>query len=216
MRNINLFFGIIVCICFSCNSGGDNFTSNGLNEANADYLSKKGEFGKDLTDHFPNKIKNLPIEINYKNDSFGLLSYFYLFEFNLEKHVLDSIKSFANENKLKLLNYKIENDSIINTNQLNSFLRAGMLQKKKLIIIPYFENVFPDHKEDLFKNVELFNIDNKNGLSNEFITYIIDSEFKKEGRTSNNNATKLNDSDYSKGITMNDKNRIAIFWTIKW
>ena len=150
----------------------------------------------------------------HRNDSTEPYRYVYLFEFNVGREIIDSIKSFAEKSKI---GNDIKNDSIINAEQLHNYLALNKhltlkntSKGKNLSVVPYFENVYLDYEDEIFKREELFNLNNIDGLSKEIETYILGGN----NQISINNLTEFKDNDHSKGIMINSEKNIIIYWTI--
>ena len=199
----SIFYILLFFLLFGCKKNNDSFMAERLTQINIDYLEVINNHSPSLINQFPKKISNLPIKLSYKNNSSEPFNYIYLFEFNVEKKVIDSIISSNQKNGGVLIDSHFSPKSIIlNTNQLKEKdLRIGNNE----MLIPYFSDEEPENKEDIIKKEEIYNLTTKSGLVDEFKTYIIDYSYD----------DKMNHK-YSKGVSIYSEKNIVVCWTIYW
>lgn len=174
-----------------------------LTQINIDYLEVINNHNPSLINQFPKKINNLPIKLSYKNNSSEPLNYIYLFEFNVEKKIIDSIISSNQKNGRVLMDLRFDTKSIIlNFNQLKE---RNLSINNNEMLIPYFSDEKPANKEDIIKKDEMYNPTAKDGLVDNFKTYIVDYSYD----------DKINYK-YSKGVSIYSEKKIVIYWTIYW
>lgn len=174
-----------------------------LTQINVDYLEVINNHSPSLINQFPKKISNLPIKLSYKNNSSEPFNYIYLFEFNVEKKVIDSIISSNQKNRGVLIDSNFSTKSIIlNTNQLKE---RNLRIDNNEMVIPYFSDEEPENKEDIIKKEEIYNLTTKGGLVDKFKTYIIDYKYD----------DKMNHK-YSKGVSIYSEKNTIVYWTIYW
>lgn len=204
MKDKNIIFYILLFfLLFGCKKNNDSFTTERLTQINIDYLELINNYSPSLINQFPKKISNLPIKLSYKNDLSEPFNYIYLFEFNVEKKIIDSIVSSNQKNRGVLIDSNIRSKSnILNTNQLKERnLRIGINE----MLIPYFSDGESTNKENVIKKEEMYNSTTKNGLVDKFQTHIIDYSYD----------DKMNHK-YSKGVSIYSEKRIVVYWTIYW
>ncbi len=204
MKNKNLIFYILLFfLLFGCRKNNDSFKAERLNQINIDYLEIINKYNPLLINQFPKKINNLPVKLSYKNNSSEPFNYIYLFDFNVEKKIVDSIIFSNQKNRRTLIDANFSTKSIIlNTNQLKE---RNLRISNNEMLIPYFSDKNSENKEEVIKKEEIYSSTTKDGLVDKFKTFIIDYNYD----------DKINHK-YSKGVSIYSEKKIVIYWTIYW
>ncbi|MGN7709418.1 hypothetical protein KYG33_19315 [Chryseobacterium sp. D764] len=198
-----IFYIILFFLLFGCKKNNDSFMVERLNQININYLEVINKYNPLLINQFPKKINNLPVKLSYKNNSSEPFNYIYLFDFNVEKKVVDSITSSTQRNGGILIDANFSTKSIVlNTNQLK---KINLRINNNEMLVPYFSDENSENKEDIIKKEDMYSLTTKDGLVDKFKTYIIDYNYD----------DKINHK-YSKGVSIYSEKKIVIYWTIYW
>jgi len=161
-----------------------------------------------LVDHFPKEIKKKPIIVDINNDTTNMC-----ISFSLTKY-------YDQENDLLSFPIKVSyhaTDSNLVVIKRSLLLRKSRKRYSKEDLnnnypIPYFE--FKDYSD--FRNA--FSQETKSGLSKDFKINIIDSNVGGywDGLKPLSYMPEGWKNGYSKGISINEKANIIIYWVIIW
>lgn len=216
--NILTFFSVI--LFFSCGERKEAFERWRLKEASLSYEEELRiiDFPKETIEHFPDSIQLLPVKL-YKNlDSKSSCQSILLFEYFVSEHALNVVQN-------PLAKYLASNDSllVIENHRIGTFTkRYKSYQDFEMNLgyypIPFFEKEEYNHPEDAVSTKDIYSDSTVSGLSEDFIIYILNSkpgiylgnlkplEYMPNGW----------ENGYSKGVCINKKRKIVIYWTLIW
>lgn len=210
MRKILILIGMMIFLC-SCKWGR-------ISEVNRDYINELNHYPKFLVSHFPSKIETLPIGNCIINDTTNDCILYMLIEKVDDRayHIQDSLNKTGlakyTANDLNLVTIKTEGllewhpEKIV---YYESLSRGGGFYYP----IPYFESM-----EQYSLTKDVFSSGTISGLADDMIIYIIDSKPGKywKGLKPNKYMPVGWKNGYSKGICLNAKKDILIYWFIVW
>jgi hypothetical protein len=218
MKNCYLIF-IFLIIC-GCNEKKNN--SPGLCYANRDYRNELSEMPPFLVAHFPDEIDRLPISSLITTDTTSRCICYMLFEygkdkaFKLQKQIgekhLAKYKS-SDENLILIKSESIRSMSDDKTSYDNIYIN-----NKYYYPLPFFRTYNNSQPGDSVKTEDIYSNNTKCGLSRDFLIYILDSKpgHYWKGLYPLNYMPVDWKNGYSKGICINEKKGIIIYWGLIW
>jgi len=217
MKQVIIFGLFLFFIGCKQNKQDDMFIENRLKDISLAYNDdlKKTGIPYKFTNHFPSEITSLPIKMHPNIEVSEECIYNMLFEFNVKKSKIDSITTVL-ENK-HISKYLPSDSNLI-------VIKRKILRKenyKEINVtppIPFFETYSFSNSEDVVTIEDVYDETTKSGLSKDFKIYVLESEKGKywEGLESADYMPKEWENGYSKGIAINEKNNIIIYWVIIW
>lgn len=213
MRLIIILYVLIFLMSCGNEKKKDAFLSQRLVEVTKDYKNRMEPFrlSVNLTNHYPERIYNLPIKIesNLNSEKDKYYSDFIVSTFSVNKNIIDSIEMNL-KNVLKLQS-KTANDSTLTVISKERKLCSNM--------IPYFVSSSSfNNPEEVALWDDVYSHETISGLNKDFNIYLIDS-----GNLNVNEADKakknnlgIKENCFSKGIAINKVNNIVFYWIILW
>lgn len=197
----------IVFVC--CKNENSQYMNERLKDVTEQYQQNLKSFGfsGQLTNHFPKTIKSLPLKLYPNLDSTKGFVSVILFEFNVDKNRIDSLKNKLQERKVTLSD---SNLLVIGSN-------SSVYDENK-IPIPYFERQDFSHKENTLSSNDVYSNNTEHGLTREFEFYTLEYQSGKYWNGLNQEKPeilKFQDG-YAKGISINLKKQILVYWTLIW
>lgn len=216
----NYFLICIILIITGCNVKWSN--GPGLCYANRDYQNELREMPPFLVAHFPKEIDRLPITSAITIDTTSQCIYYMLFEFGEDK-VLKLKKQIGEK---YLAKYK-SSDSFLTIVKLEAIRSMTddktsydniCINNKYYYPLPFFESFDNSALEDGEKSKGIYSNKTKCGLSMDFQIYILDSKpgHYWKGLYPLDYMPVDWKNGYSKGICINEKKGIIIYWGLIW
>lgn len=219
-KNNIVIFLFIAIFFFACNERKDVFEKWRLKEASLSYKEQLRtlDFPKETIDHFPDSLVLLPVKMYKHLDSELSCQSFLFFEYFVSEHAQSVVKH-------PLARYWASNDSllVIENHQIGTFTKRyksyrDLEMSLGYYPIPFFEKEEYNHAEDIVYTEDVYSDNTTSGLSEDFVIYILNS---KPGIFLENlkplaympNGWK---SGYSKGVCINTKKKIVIYWALIW
>lgn len=204
---------LLLTICIGCTGQWSKSQLNG------EYSLFKKKFPNMVTSHFPSNV-DFPYGEEYIIEKGNECIYWSLYQHINSRvnvaEIIDSSKAMYNAIDSNLIVVQSEILLSLYPERKNKYKNIG-LGNTTYYPIPYFEEVY----NLLFEtNTSLFSPATKCGLSSDFDIYILDSKPVKywdgDGLTPHKNMPEGWESGYSKGISINKKENIIIYWFVIW
>lgn len=218
MKNIYLIIFVFLNL-LSCNRFYNTSNNSLLEEDTRAYNENKKEsdISSVLLDHFPQSIERAGYGYGYvTNVNKEPISYMLTY-YNVDIGYLDSVElPYIKQN---IQSYCVNDSALIVVDFENNHKRICSDYDQD-IFIPYFkakEN--PYYDEFNLTVADLYSANSRSGLVNDFIVYILDSKqgkYWEERLIPLENMPKGWGNGYSKGICLNRKKGVIIYWTIIW
>jgi len=192
-------------------------------EGNIEYLADLRKVPKNFINHFPKKIADsMSVNLIMNKDTSSGCIYYMLFEYeknDIKKPFLDSI------NNRSISKFQSSDTNIISVKretvtywhpEKNRTYKNLVFGDKFYYPVPYFEK----HSSLEYRgNVnDIYSDTTTSGLSQDFMIYVFDYKpgiYWKGLRPLNYMPTECKNG-YSKGIALNEKKKIIIYWFIIW
>lgn len=224
MKKIFLVISYLL-IFTSCTRNIDQqkFIKERLKEVNIEYQQdmKEIKIPLALLDHFPSSIKHLPTS---QAESFATsnnrISYM-LFEYGLPQTTIDSTKKIYSETAIQVSTGNDSSLIIVKSKlQIELYGKPSPHNDKtiKLYPIPFFESKEFNNPEDVVTTEDMYSNTNISGLSDNFSIYVLDSKPGNycEGLKPLDYMPEGWKNGYSKGLCINKKIGVIIYWVIIW
>lgn len=190
--------------------------------ANRDYQKELKEMPSFLVAHFPKEINRLPISSLITTDTTSQCICYMLFEFGKDK-VFEFKKQMG---KKYLAKYKssdtcltiIKSESTRSMFGDNTSYNNICINNKYYYPLPFFETFDNSRPEDVVKTEDIYSNNTKCGLSRDFLIYILDSKpgHYWKGLYPLDYMPVYWKNGYSKGVCINEKKGIIIYWGLIW
>jgi len=196
----------------------DDFINNRLKNITLEYNDylKKTKISSELMNHFPFKITSLPIKLYSNIEGSEGIIYNMLFEFNIKKTKIDSINNVL---KAKNVSKHLSSDSNLIVIKRKTLGIKDYKTMRVVNTVPFFETYsFYGVNNDVATTNDVYSSTSKSGLSKEFKIYILESNKGKYWEKLETKEYMPNEwgNGYSKGIAINDKKKIIIYWIVIW
>jgi len=217
LKFISLF--VIIILFTNCVSDKRDIEKRkSIELANSNYKKNMEEYfhPKILFTHFPARINSLPFSLNLDFDDMSIINCYILSNYNYISDI-DSLQNSLLKNAVGVYNVLDTNMCVIKENVSKYDMMIDDIVKKRLPT-PYF------------KKEEFYPIDNKitsdmvysdktiNGLSEDFIVYVLDSKSIYTDSHENLDILKIlptnKKNGYSSGICINKKLKSVLYWTM--
>lgn len=214
-----------ILVFITCTNSVDKqkFIKERLKNVNIEYQQEIREtpIPKSLLNHFPHNIKYMPVgrEMSYEISN-KRISYM-LFEYNVPRTILDSINNHYIKVATQISLGNASNLYIVkNALQLKLYGEASLCKKDtvKLYPIPFFGPREYSNPEDVVTKEDMYSKSNESGLSDNFVIYVLDSEpgnYRKELEPLYYMPEEWKNG-YSRGVCINKKIGVIIYWVIIW
>ncbi|WP_459686553.1 hypothetical protein [Viscerimonas tarda] len=195
-----------------------------MEEANTFYQEnlKLLDIPKEFTDFFPSKVK-VSGEIEGSYDATNGCIYYIIFEYD-RKNVIDSLKN--KYEKIAIASYcsSDSNTIVVKTMEIRGkqhdyILYHDTIYDNRIYYpIPYFEKSEPFRVGDVSTPTNIYSDSTKCGLSKDFTIYVLNSKVG----IYNENLRPLHympegwKNGYSKGVCINEKKGIMVYWVLVW
>lgn len=212
-------------IFITCTSSVDKqkYMEERLKKVNVEYQQdiKESQIPMNLLDHFPHNIKYMPVsrEKSYATSN-KRISYM-LFEYNVPRVILDSISNHYTKAAIQISSGNASNLYIVKSALQIELYGETSLCKEGIIKsypIPFFESKEFNSPEDVVTKEDMYSKSNKSGLSDNFRIYVLGSESGnfREGLEPLEYMPKEWKNGYSRGVCLNKKLGVIIYWVIIW
>lgn len=216
----NIVIFLFVVLLFACGEKKGSFEKWRIEEATLSYKEqlRRIDFPKETIDDFPDSIKHLPVKMyTHLDPEFSSQSILF-FEYFVSKHAQDVVQN-------SLAKYSASNDSllVIENHRIGTFTKRYKSYRDFDISlgyypIPFFKKEEYNHTEDVVYTEDVYSDSTVSGLSEDFIIYILNS---KPGIYLENLKPLVYmpngwENGYSKGVCINIKKKVVIYWTLIW
>lgn len=213
MRLFKLISILVVLFYYNCdkNKKKDDFIKERIKATSLSYQEyiEKTNIPKSFYSHFPMTIKKLPIKL-YSNDDLSRdFIYVMLFEYDIDKKTMDSLSAVIKNGNIVKYSDKDLKTLVINKQNL---------EKKYINFVPYFETHLYDYLENVVSTKDVYSDRTKTGLSENFDIYIFNTKSKDilSDIQTLRSILKQDVKGYSRGICINTKKSILIYWFLAW
>lgn len=213
MRLFKLISILVVLFCYNCNKNKrkDDFIKERIKATSLSYQEyiEKTNIPKSFYSHFPMTIKKLPIKL-YSNDDLSRdFIYVMLFEYEIDKKTMDSLSAVIKNGNIVKYSDKDLKTLVINKQNL---------EKEYINFVPYFETHSYDYLENVVSTKDVYSDRTKTGLSENFDIYIFNTKSKDilSDIQTLRSILKQDIKGYSRGICINTKKSILIYWFLAW
>jgi hypothetical protein len=204
---------IFLLTLFSCGQKRSLFEWR-LKEINESYKEELStmQLPGNMVNHFPENIERLPIKIYKSISESQSCMYFMLFEFNNDKNIQYNY----------IAKYQASNDSllVIKRHARNTFIsyKSYLRNDNSFYPIPFFEKDTYNNPEDVVTTEDVYSDSTTCGLSKDFAIYVIDfnPKFQKDEMRPLSYMPEGWKNGYSKGICINEKKGVIIYWVLIW
>ena len=224
MKKILLLISYLL-IFITCTRSVDKqkYLEKRLKEVNLEYQQgiKDTQIPLDLLDHFPENIGYLPVAREKSYAASNKCITYMLFEYNLPQTTIDSINNLYTNTALQISGGNDPNLIVVKSKlQIELYGKPGAYKTGvvKSYPIPFFESKEFDNPEDVVTAEDIYSTSNPSGLSDNFEIYVLDSKSGNywEGLKPLDYMPEGLENGFSKGICINKKIGVIIYWVIIW
>jgi len=217
MKRVVMFFFFLFLTSCKQNEKENSFMEYRRKEITLTYHDdlKKTKISNEFMSHFPFKIVDLPIKLHFNTKVSEGIIYSMLFEFNVNKQKRDSINAFLRE---KYVQKYLSSDPDLIVIRRKTLRTENYKKTKVTHPIPFFETYCFSNAKDVVTTGDVYDHTTKSGLSKEFKIYVLESKKGKYWKKleSKKYMPEEWENGYSKGVAINDKKYIIIYWVVIW
>lgn len=226
MRKTLLFIIVSMFLFVNCNIPIDKkkYLEERVKDVNIEYeeVLANTKIPSSLMNHFPRRIESLPIKTKNSNSLLNKCIFNILYTYSIDNRRIDSLTQFLDKNSIVKYNatdtsfITIKRSIILDHEETKSDYKNIDINNN--YPVPFFESEDLNDPEDVVSTSDVYSDTSKSGLSQDFTIYVLDSRPGAywEGLKPLDYMPEGLENGFSKGVCINEKKGVIIYWVIIW